>query len=103
MAHTGNFAITYEKYGFNTRLAANFTGEFIDEVGQTADRDEWRDGYTQWDFSLSKRFWENFDLYFEWINIFNEGLYDYFGVPTRSLNYEINGSVVNVGLKWSLN
>lgn len=103
VAHSGNFALTYEKYGFNTRLAANFTGKFIDEVGQTVDRDEWRDGYTQWDFSLSKRFWKNYDLYFEWVNIFNEEPYDYFGVPTRSLNYVINGSIINIGIKWSLN
>jgi TonB-dependent receptor len=103
VAHSGNAALFYEKYGFNVRLAANFTGKFIDEVGQSVDRDEWRDSYTQWDFSFSKRFAKNYDLYFEWINIFNEGVYDYFGVPTRSLNYQINGSVINLGIKWSLN
>tara|TARA_R110000868_G_scaffold54234_2_gene169769 strand:+ start:262 stop:3069 length:2808 start_codon:yes stop_codon:yes gene_type:complete len=103
VANSGNVALFFEKYGLNARLAANFTGKYIDEVGSTVDRDEWRDGYTQWDFSASQRIGKNYDIYFEWVNIFNEGYYDYFGIPSRSLNYQLNGSVINLGIKWSLN
>lgn len=102
VANSGNFAIFYEKYGINARIAANFTGRFIDDVGQTSDRDIWTDNYTQWDFSASKRIGENFDLFFEWVNIFNQEQYDYFGIRTRSQQFRVNGSIVNLGLKWSL-
>ena len=102
VANSGNIALTYEKYGINARIAGNFTGKFIDRVGQTADRDILTDSYTQWDFSASKRFGKNIDLFFEWVNIFDQEQYDYFGSRNRSRELRINGSIVNFGLKWSL-
>ena len=102
MEHVGNLALNYERGGLNARIAANFSGQFIEEVGSSSDLDEWRDGFTQWDFSASQRFMKKFDVFFEWNNIFNQGLYNYIGVTTRSRSYEINGSTINLGLKWSL-
>jgi TonB-dependent receptor len=102
LKHVGNLALSYEKYGLTARIAANMSGKYIDKVGADSNNDEWVKGFTQWDFSASQRFLKSFDLFFEWNNIFNEGLYTYTGQETRSRKYEINGTTVNLGLKWSL-
>ncbi len=102
MANVSNLAINYEKAGLNLRLAANFSGKFIEEVGGSADEDEWRDSYQQWDFSGSYRVGKGIDLFGEINNIFNEDRYNYLGVTTRAIEHGLSGTTYSLGLKWSL-
>ena len=99
----GNLALTYEKYGLNARLAANFSGKYIDKIGQNAENDEWVTNYTQLDFSASQRFLKHFDAFFEWQNILNRPGYIYTGRDTRSRKFGSSYPTFYFGLKWSLN
>jgi len=103
MKHVGNLALTYEKYGLNARLAANFSGRYIDKVGQDSNNDEWVKNFTQFDFSASQRVVKHLDIFFEWQNIMNNYLYTYTGVETRSRKVQYSGTTLYLGVKWSLN
>ncbi len=102
MENVGNLALNYERSGFNLRLAVNLSGKFIEEVGGSADQDEWRDSFQQWDFSGSYRLGKGLDVFGEINNIFNEPRYNYFGIPSRVIEHGISGTTYSLGLKWSL-
>jgi len=95
-----NFALIYEKDRIMTRLAANYTGEFIEEVGGNADEDEWQDEALFLDFSATYFFDNGFEVFFQANNLTDETQYLYLGVPTRSSQYEITGRTFNVGATW---
>ncbi len=102
MENVGNLALNYEKAGLNLRLAVNLSGKFIEEVGGSADEDEWRDNFQQWDFSGSYRITNGLDIFGEINNITNEPRYNYYGVTTRALEHGVIGTTYSLGLKWSL-
>ena len=56
LENVGNFAITYEKDAIISRVSLNYTGEWIEEVGDNADEDLWRDAATTVDFSFTYMF-----------------------------------------------
>ncbi len=97
----GNVALTYEKNSIVSRLALNYTGEWIDEVGGDASEDEWRDDSTTVDFSFTWMFENGLDLFFQVNNLTDEEKYVYNGVPTRSRQYSITGTTYSVGAAWT--
>ncbi|HKK12893.1 MAG TPA: TonB-dependent receptor, partial [Flavobacteriaceae bacterium] len=102
MENVSNFALTYQKSGLTARLSANFSGKFLEEVGQDAANDIWRDNFTQWDFTAEYSFSKSLGIFIEFNNIGNEPRYNYVGIPSRAREHGLNGSTVNGGLKWSL-
>lgn len=99
--HTGNAALTYETERFLSRLALNYSGKWIEEVGPDSRNDEWRDSATTIDFSASYRFGASgFEMYFQANNITDEKQYNYLGVSTRSYQYDIYGRSFDIGVKW---
>lgn len=99
--HVGNLALVYEKDGIVSRLSANYTGKWIEEVGDDAGSDEWRDSATTVDFSFTYMFENGIDVFFQANNISDEVKYVYFGVPTRSRQYSLTGRSFNLGANWS--
>ncbi len=102
MKHVGNLALTYENQRLTARLSANFSGKFIEEVGDDNNWDEWRDKATTLDFSAEYGILKTLRLFFQWNNITNEVRYNYIGVPSRAREHGVNGMDFNAGLKWSL-
>ncbi len=102
MKHTGNFAVSYEKAGIISRLALNYSGKWIDEVGDDAGSDNWIDSTTTVDFSLAYMFQNGLELFFQGNNLTDEVKYMYYGVPTRSTEYTITGRSFNVGMRLGL-
>lgn len=98
----GNLALTYEKYGIVARIAANFTGKVIDEVGSSEEFDEWRDDYFQLDFSSSYRVAKGIDIFLNVININNAVRKDFLGVEERTIQREVFGVWTNIGIQWIL-
>lgn len=96
-----NFALIYEKDRIMSRIAANYTGEFIEEVGVNADTDEWVDETLFVDFSFTYFFDNGLELFFQANNLTDEKRFLYLGVPTRSSQYEITGRTFNVGATWT--
>ncbi|MGB5999154.1 MAG: TonB-dependent receptor, partial [Thermoanaerobaculia bacterium] len=70
--NVGNLALSYEKYGFTTRISANYNSEYILAVGGEPAEDLWLDSHLQFDFLARYQFTEKFSVYLEMINLGDE-------------------------------
>jgi TonB-dependent receptor len=81
--HVGNLALSYEKGGFLGRLALNFHGKFISEVGEEASQDRYYDDHVQLDLTASQGIGKRVRIFLDLLNLTNEPLRYYRGVPDR--------------------
>lgn len=81
--HVGNVALSYEKSGFQGRVAVNFHGKYIDEVAETPTDDRYYDNHTQFDVSVSQAIGKRARVFAELLNLSDAPLRYYRGVPTR--------------------
>lgn len=102
MQNVANASLTYEKGRVNTRLSLNYSGKFLEEVGEDSANDEWRDSSTQLSFSFDYLFGKGFNVFLQLNNMTNEKRYNYIGVATRSREYSITGFSFDIGVKWTL-
>lgn len=70
----GNFAISYEKYGFFIRASLNYRSPYIEDGGLGANvaTDTWVDDHTQIDVSMNYRVTKQFQVYAELLNVNEE-------------------------------
>ncbi len=100
--HTGNLAITYEKYGISTRLSYNFNGKNILEVGGDADEDLWVDDHSQLDFLFRVQVSKQFSIVLEAINITDEPYRVWEGTKDRIRQEEFYGWWATLGVRFDL-
>ena len=98
--HVGNLALSYEKGGFSGRVALNFHGRYMSEVGDEAAEDVFYDDRVQLDLAASHRIARGLRLFLEVNNLTNEPLRCYVGVPDRPIQEEYYRWWGTVGLKW---
>jgi TonB-dependent receptor len=103
-ADVGNVALTYEKYGLTARIAYNFSGEALGEIGELDDssQDIWVDRHGQLDFSCSYEITKGLEVFTEFSNILNNPFREYFGDRDITYQLEYYSWMVNVGVKWRL-
>jgi TonB-dependent receptor len=97
--HVGNVALSYEKSGFIGRVALNFHGKYIDEVGEVAAEDRYYDNHTQLDLTASQAVTRNVRIFAEVLNLTNEPLRYYRGVADRPDQEEYYRWWATVGVK----
>ncbi|MDX1617978.1 MAG: TonB-dependent receptor [Balneolaceae bacterium] len=78
-----NLAISYQRSGFNGRVSLNYSGSFIEEIRETRSADRYYDKHTQIDISLSQQVTDEIQIFADVINLTNEPLRFYNGVPSR--------------------
>jgi TonB-dependent receptor len=100
--HTGNLAVTYEKYGISTRLSYNFNGKNLLEVGGDPEDDEWVDDHRQLDFLFRVQVSRQFSIIFEAINITDEPYTVYQGEADRVIQDELYGWWATLGVRFDL-
>ena len=100
--NVGNLAVSYEKYGFTTRLSANFNSEYILVVGEEAAKDLWIDDHLQFDFLARYQITEKFSVYLEMINLGDEPFRVYEGSPDRPIQEEYYGWWGTIGFRFDL-
>jgi TonB-dependent receptor len=99
----GNFAVSYEKYGFSGRLSFNYHSDYLDQVDLGGpEGDEFIDKHFQMDLYLSQRIARNWRLYAEFINLNNEPWRVYIGERNRPIQEEYYSWWATFGLKWDL-
>jgi TonB-dependent receptor len=98
--HVGNVALTYEKGGFSGRVALNFHGKFLSEVGETPAGDIYYDNHAQLDVAASQRVAGGLRLFLELNNLTNEPLRYYEGSVDRPIQEEYYSWWGAFGLKW---
>ncbi|RIA45537.1 TonB-dependent receptor [Hephaestia caeni] len=99
--HVGNLALTYERGAILSKLALNYTGKSIDEVGANEEEDFWDDKLVTVDFSFTYKFRNHLDLYVQGNNLTNAIKYAYFGRPTRSDEYSLTGRTITIGARYT--
>jgi TonB-dependent receptor len=100
--HTGNLAISYEKYGISTRLSYNYNGKNILEVGGDTDEDVWVEDHAQLDFLFRVQLSKQFSIVLEAINITDEPYTTYEGVADRIIQQEYYGWWATLGVRFDL-
>jgi TonB-dependent receptor len=96
----GNFALSYEKYGFTGRLSFNYHDDYLYEVGDDPIEDVYIDKHFQIDLSLSQRIASQWRLFAEIINLNNEPWRLYIGTPDRPVQEEYYSWWGTFGIKW---
>jgi len=102
--HAANVALLYEKYGVSSSLSLNYQAGFVDDVGGSADEDEYFGSRRQWDISLGKTLRSGVMLYTEVNNLTNEPYQFYVGrngQSTTPLENAIYGRWGTVGLRFN--
>ncbi|WP_442588081.1 TonB-dependent receptor [Pedobacter sp. AW31-3R] len=97
---SGNIAISYQKYGFSGRIAANFYGTYVRSVGNTPAEDSMENGRTQLDFSASQKIYKKFSVFAGLNNLTNAPISTRYrdGRPDNDRNYGVWG---NIGFRYS--
>lgn len=100
----GNVALTYEKHGLTARLAWNFSGDVLEELGELdqGEEDVWIDKYSQLDFSGAYELFSGFEFFVEVSNILNNPRREYFAETGRTYLLEYYSWAVNAGIKWRI-
>jgi TonB-dependent receptor len=97
-----NFALSYEKYGFQGRLSTAYFGKYIFEVGENADNDVYYDNNFRIDFSASQRITRYLQVYLQFINLNNTPLRYYIGDTNRPIQREFYSWWMQGGVKLNL-
>lgn len=99
----GNFALVYEKYGWEARVAMAYTGPFITDISNSgADYDIYTDSRRVVDAKISYRINEHFTIFSEFLNIDEEPLKEFTGVSSRNTGNEIYYWKARFGVNFSL-
>ncbi len=100
--HTGNIALSYEKYGISTRLSYNFNGKNLIEVGGDPEEDLYVDDHAQLDFLFRVQVSKKFSIVLEAINITDEPYTIFEGTKDMIRQQEIYGWWATLGVRFDL-
>lgn len=82
-----NLAVGYEKYGFSAHLSFNYSGDYIEELGEPLET-FYVDNHFQIDASASYQFSPHVSASLELVNLNNEPFVRYQGRPSRPAQQE---------------
>jgi len=99
--HTANLALSFERWGFQARLAWHFNGAYVEEVGEDADEDIYYDDHSRIDLSMSQELIKGMFLFTEFSNLTNQPLRYYQGEENNPVQQEYYGMHVMAGLKYA--
>jgi TonB-dependent receptor len=98
--HVGNFSLGYDKGRFNIRLSSNFNGEYITEVGGSADEDLFVKDRMQMDATATITLTSKFRFFAEFLNITNQPFEVYQGDESRYIQREFYSWWTRIGVKF---
>lgn len=100
--HMFNGSFAYADKRFSTRLSANFSDSYIDEVGGNAFEDRYYDAQFFLDFNASFAVTPQLRIYADLNNITNQPLRYFQGVSSRTQQVEFYDRRLSFGLKYDL-
>ncbi|MCF7689806.1 MAG: TonB-dependent receptor [Cephaloticoccus sp.] len=99
----GNFALVYEKYGWAVRVAVAYSGPYITSISNDGpEYDTYIDKRTVIDAKISYKINSRFTVFSEFLNLNEEPLREYTGIPFRNTGNEIYQWKARFGVNWSL-
>lgn len=100
--HVGNIALAYESKKLLIRLAANFNGEYLSEIGGEPDEDLYVKSRMQLDASASYVINRHFRLFVEGLNLTNQPFESFLGNKSVVNQREFYSWWMRFGLKFDL-
>ncbi|MFA0965050.1 TonB-dependent receptor [Roseivirga sp. BDSF3-8] len=98
--HLGNFSLAYEYKRFNARLALNFNGEYLAELGGAAEEDIYVSERLQLDASASYAVDRRFRIFAEFMNLTDQPFEAYQGSEDIVIQREFYSWWSRLGLKF---
>ncbi|MBD1388870.1 TonB-dependent receptor [Neiella sp. HB171785] len=97
---TANFAVGYEDNALSLRLSAAYKSEYLLEVDSVDDKtyDVYEDSHLQVDFIAKAYLQENIQVYFNALNLTDEGYYAYANADRYNVQYEEYGRSYQLGV-----
>ena len=100
--NVGNFALSYQKYGFTARIGLNYNDSYLVELGKDEDNDIFYDKHLQIDFTASYDILAGLRVYAQFINMNDSRLLHYIGDRNRPIQNEVYSWWTNIGLRWEM-
>jgi TonB-dependent receptor len=100
--NVGNFALAYEKYGFQARVSMAYFGKYISIIGDTSEDDIYYDHNLRIDFSANQQINRYLQIYLQLVNLTNTPLRYYIGNTNRPIQREFYSWWMNAGLRLNL-
>ncbi|MDT7832222.1 TonB-dependent receptor [Flavobacteriaceae bacterium S356] len=97
-----NGSLGYSDKRFSTRLSANFSDAYVDEIGGNSLEDRYYDKQFFLDFNASFTINKNLRVYADVNNITDQPLRYYQGLSNRTMQAEYYGRRISIGLKYDL-
>lgn len=97
-----NAALFYEKYGFSARIAYTFTGDFIKAFGTDVNGDMHQAEREIIDAKVSYRLNKHLTVFADVINLGEEPLDEFAGIPRQNGATESYWWTANFGIHWKL-
>lgn len=97
-----NASLSYGDKVFSTRLSANFSDAYVDELGGEAFEDLYYDKQFFLDFNMNININKNLSFYADLNNITNQPLRYYQGVSSRTAQLEYYNRRLTFGVKYNL-
>jgi TonB-dependent receptor len=101
-AHVGNLALAYESKKLLLRIAANFNGSYLSEVGPTPAEDLYVNNRVQLDLNGSYAISRQFRLFAEFLNITNQPFQSYLGNANQVVQREFYSWWARAGIRFDL-
>ena len=98
----GNAALAYETPKFSVRLAANFNGSYLSEIGGVPEEDEYVASRAQLDFTASYTVTPKIRAFAEVMNVTNQPFERYIGSEDIVTQREYYGFWARLGVKFDL-
>jgi len=102
-SHVGNFALGYDLNRLNIRMASNFNGEYLSEVGEEADEDFYVKDRLQLDLTATYTINQKLRVFAEFLNISNQPFEVYQGDKERYVQREFYSWWSRIGVKFDIN
>ncbi len=98
---SANMSIGYDKGPWDVRLAGNYRGSYLDDIGDDAQSDRYTDSHMQVDLTARYEWNENLMINAQAINLNDEPEYYYFGNRRRLSQYDEYGTTYSLGVRYS--
>ena len=95
----GNLGLNYEKYGFTARISLNFTSPVLVGVGEEPKYDTYNDKERFIDFAGIYKVFSNLSVFLNLVNLTNERVRTYIGVPDKPTKIEYYGRQISSGIR----
>jgi len=100
--HILNLSVGYDYADFSARISTMYQGESIFAVGMIPEQDRYSDSFWRVDASVKQKFFEQFSLFLNLMNLTGQHDRSFYGLNGYPLLEEYYGVTANLGIQYKL-